>query len=112
MNDNKLHFREYAGVLTAFLVVISYVGIGFVQTAVVVTTATPLEMPKDWMAAMLSLASAALGFLIGKQGHNDNGPSVPLQLPQTLTASIAPAVGENAPQPPLHGQPAAGTVAK
>lgn len=65
--ENKTHFKEYAGVLTAFLVVLSYVGIGFVQTAVVVTTGGDVKLPPDWMAAMLSLASAALGYLIGKQ---------------------------------------------
>lgn len=66
MNE-KPQFREYAGVLIAFLVVIAYVGIGFVQTAAIVFLGKEVLMPPDWMAAMLSLASAGLGYLIGKQ---------------------------------------------
>lgn len=65
--------KDAAGVAMAFIVVLSYVGIGFVQTAAAVLLGVEVKMPPDWMAAMLSLASAALGFLIGKQA----GPQLP-----------------------------------
>lgn len=108
---DRLHFREYAGVLTAFVVVLSYVGIGFVQTAVVVGASQSLEMPKDWMAAMLSLASAALGFLIGKQGNVDNIP--PGYTPGPVVAlPPTPAPVPPAPETALPAQPAAATVPK
>jgi len=60
------HFREYAGVLTAFLTVIAFVLIGFAQMLAELFLGSKITAPPDWMAAMLSLASAALGFLIGK----------------------------------------------
>jgi len=60
-------FREFAGVLTAFLVVLSYVGIGYATAIVQAIFGISLALPDDWRSAMLSLASAALGYLIGKQ---------------------------------------------
>lgn len=59
-------FKEVAGVLCAFLVVMAFVLIGFSQMATTIMLGTTISAPSDWMAAMLSLASAALGFLIGK----------------------------------------------
>jgi len=59
--------REYAGVLTAFIVVVSYVGIGFSTMAAQLIFGVEVSLPEDWRSAMLSLASAALGYLIGKK---------------------------------------------
>lgn len=92
--SDKPHFKEYAGVMTAFLVVLAYVGIGFVQTAVTVTTGTSVSLPGDWMAAMLSLSSAALGYLIGKQPSD----TAPHTAPPTVAGTVAPAGAQNAPQ--------------
>lgn len=102
--EKRRNFKEGAGVLTAFLVVLSYVGIGFVQTAAVVFLGQEVKMPPDWMAAMLSLASAALGFLIGKQ----IGPDPATQQP---TGAFLPPAGANPPAQattPLPPPPAAG----
>jgi hypothetical protein len=63
----KAPFREYAGVMTAFMVVLAYVTIGFVSMISGLLGLGPVSAPADWSAAMLSLASAAMGFLIGKQ---------------------------------------------
>lgn len=67
MTKDPANFREYAGTLTAFIICISYIAIGFVQIAVSVFHGASITIPGDWMSAMLSLASAALGYLIGKQ---------------------------------------------
>lgn len=67
MSKDSANFREYAGTLIAAIIVCAFVAIGFVSMAIVVFHGTPATVPGDWMAAMLSLASAALGFLIGKQ---------------------------------------------
>ncbi len=73
---NPANFREYAGTLVATIIVVSFIAIGFVQIGVVVFHGSSVSIPGDWMAAMLSLASAALGFLIGKQS---TGPVNPQQ---------------------------------
>jgi hypothetical protein len=62
----------------------SYVAIGFIQISVQVTTGTPITVTGDWSAAMLSLASAALGFLIGKQ------TTIPAGYQEPDTAVIVP----------------------
>lgn len=69
----KPPFKEGAGVLCAFLVVLAFVAIGFATMTCKVVLGIDVTVPGDWSAAMLSLASAALGFLIGK---NDSSPIV------------------------------------
>lgn len=98
--------KEGVGVLVAAVVVFAYIGIGFVQVGTLVTMGSEVKMPPDWMAAMLSLASAALGFLIGKQ----SAPTLPASavLPPWGTA---PAPGsETAAQAPLPAAGGAGRV--
>lgn len=72
----KSQFREYAGVLAAYSVVMAFVAIGFVDMLSQAFLQETITAAPDWNAAMLSLASAALGFLIGKrdgvQPHNLN----------------------------------------
>lgn len=102
--EKKGNFRESAGVLTAFLVVLAYVGIGFVQTAAVVFLGQAVQMPPDWMAAMLSLASAALGFLIGKQ----IGPDTPVQPPTGAFLPTGATTPQTTQQTPLPLPPAPG----
>lgn len=68
---SRIPFKERAGVLTAFLVVISFVVIGFAQMAAFVVLGVEVKVPGDWSAAMLSLSSAALGFLIGQKIPSD-----------------------------------------
>lgn len=67
--------REYAGVLIASIVVISYIAIGFSAMFSQIVFGVEVKQPEDWRSAMLSLASAALGYLIGKQvtaRHDDD----------------------------------------
>jgi hypothetical protein len=78
-------FREYAGILIAFVVVASFIGIGFTGMLTQVLLDKVIEIPPDWMAAMLSLASAALGFLIGANSNKKD------------------AVVETPPAPPISG---------
>ena len=58
--------KELAGVLVASIIVIAYIAIGFVSIAATMFFAIEVKPPIEWSSAMLSLASAALGFLIGK----------------------------------------------
>lgn len=59
-------FKENAGVATAMLVVGAFVGIGYSKIVEALVTGRGIEVPDDWMAAMLSLASAAIGYLFGR----------------------------------------------
>lgn len=109
--------REYAGVLTAFIVVIAYVGIGFSTMMAQLIFGVEVSLPEDWRSAMLSLASAALGYLIGKKieatGGDDDGyseaayraalyrapPNVPCPTcGQCIDTSVSVAEPGNAPQ--------------
>lgn len=80
-------FREYAGVLVAFLVVIAFVVIGYAQMSANIFLGIDIDAPSDWMAAMLSLASAALGYLIGK---NLEPPNFPPQMDTTYYPPAPP----------------------
>jgi hypothetical protein len=66
--------RERVGVLVAAFIVIAFIAIGFVHVTTYIVTGTKIDFPPDWNAAMLSLASAALGFLIGKQTTSSSTP--------------------------------------
>ena len=58
--------RNAAGVVCSFIVVCAFAATGFIDVILTYALGTEIEFPGDWMAAMLSLASASLGFLIGK----------------------------------------------
>lgn len=60
-------WRDAAGVFTAFIVVASFVAIGFIEMIAEIAFGIVINIDAGWMAAMLSLASAAFGFLIGKR---------------------------------------------
>lgn len=102
-------FKEGAGVLCAFIVVLSYVAMGFVQIAVEATLGVKVTVPGDWGAAMLSLASAALGFLVGKRDKSDTAPSEALiqaalessPPPKIVQPIVVQPVTEASGQPPL-----------
>lgn len=70
----KLPFKETAAAFTAFLVVLAFVSIGFITMGVEAVLGVKIVAPGDWLAAMLSLASAGLGFLIGKQADPGYSP--------------------------------------
>lgn len=58
--------REWAAVFIASVIVISYIGIGFVTALAAAFLGVDLKFPPDWSSAMLSLVSTAFGFLISK----------------------------------------------
>lgn len=87
MTSDPTNFREYAGTMCAFIVVMAFVAIGFVSMALIILHGTSIPVPGDWMAAMLSLASAALGFLIGKQTTGTPSVTVPVTAPTTTTVT-------------------------
>lgn len=60
-------FREYAGVLVAMICVLAYIGVGFTQVGLHAFFGLRIPFEDSWASAMLSLSSAALGYLIGKQ---------------------------------------------
>lgn len=95
-------FKENAGVATAMIVVLSFVGIGYLKMAESILLSKVVETPDDWSAAMLSLASAALGYLIGRRssssGYSQDEYERALNAPP-------PAPGGHSPCPPLSPDP-------
>lgn len=58
--------------LVCAIIIVAFLAVGF---AVMLAQffGKPVEIPGEWLAAMLSLASTALGFLAGeKKGDNNN----------------------------------------
>jgi hypothetical protein len=98
-------FREFAGVLTAFLVVLSYVGIGYATALVQAIFGVSLALPDDWRSAMLSLASAALGYLIGKQLTADVPSAVRHEMNQYTEEDIQEALRMKTVPCPICGNP-------
>lgn len=88
----KVTYRETSGILIAAICVLSFIGIGFAQVAVFVLTGKMISFPPDWQAAMLSISSAALGFLLGNQSDNRPGatkqqPTASITTTETVTAT-------------------------
>ena len=96
MLASKSHFKESAGVLCAFIVVMAFIAIGFLQMTGKVLFGVEVTMSEAWGAAMLSLASAALGFLIGKDTSNSpvsttgQSPSDPAYVTPVATPAVLP----------------------
>lgn len=86
-------FREKAGVIVAAVIIIAFIAVGFVQVAASWFTGRPISVPGDWMAAMLSLASAALGFLIGKQSSQP-GPGEVAHVQEAIATNAAQKAAE------------------
>lgn len=59
--------REWAGVIAALIAVVAFVNVGYTLILIQVSTGQTIEPPEAWSSGMISLSSAALGFLIGKQ---------------------------------------------
>lgn len=60
-------WKDYAGIAVCSITVLSFVAIGFIIMGAK-TAGVDVAPPGDWMAAMLSLASTALGWLAGQKG--------------------------------------------
>jgi hypothetical protein len=63
-------FRDYAGVMVCSITVLSFISIGFLIMFVKVVGGGDASPPGEWLAAMLSLASTALGFLAGQKSES------------------------------------------
>lgn len=72
--------RELAGIAASLGVVIAFVLTGFLVMGSQFF-GKPVAVPGDWGAAMLSLCSACVGYLIGKQSSNTGTGSVISALP-------------------------------
>ena len=59
--------RDYAGVMVCSVTVLSFISIGFIMMFIKVAMNSDVSPPGEWLAAMLSLASTALGFLAGQR---------------------------------------------
>lgn len=73
---NPNHWKDYAGIAVCSITVLAFIAIGFIIMAAK-TAGVEMAPPGDWMAAMLSLASTALGWLAGQKGSKDPGPAPP-----------------------------------
>lgn len=61
--------KEAAAVFVCAASVFAFLAIGFVVMAVKVIFGVDVSPPGEWLAAMLSLASTAIGFLAGAQSQ-------------------------------------------
>lgn len=88
--------KEVAGVLIASIIVLAYIGIGFISVITQSFLGVEAKFPPDWSSAMLSLASAALGFLIGKVNSGTQGSGIVTQTvlaDDVATTTTSPAGG-------------------
>ena len=79
MDQNKKnpnHWKDYAGIAVCSITVLAFIAIGFIIMAAK-TAGVEMSPPGDWMAAMLSLASTALGWLAGQKGNKEPEPTPP-----------------------------------
>ncbi len=84
-------FRERAGVFAALLIICSYIAMGPIEAVGSAVWGSPIRFSEGWAAAMNALASAAVGFLIGKQTTNAPAVSVPVTDAAKVTATVQPA---------------------
>jgi hypothetical protein len=65
-NKDTGTWKDYAGIAVCSITVLAFIAIGFV---IMIGKMANMDMspPGDWMAAMLSLASTALGWLAGQK---------------------------------------------
>lgn len=61
-------WRELLGAVIAFVIVVSFISIGFIDFIAhgVFEINENVEFNAGWLSAMLSLASTAFGYLVGK----------------------------------------------
>lgn len=84
-NFERSALREWAGVVAALIAVVAFVNIGYALILIEVLTGLKVSPPEAWASGMISLSSAALGFLIGKQSTagdaTNRAPDVAAALP-------------------------------
>lgn len=83
-------FKDIAGSLVAFVVVVSYAAIGFAAMGAKVLLNVEVTPPEVWTSGLSSLASAALGYLIGRNDVPATPTYVPPALPPSASACNMP----------------------
>lgn len=76
-NNRAMILRDYAGVLVCSITVISFIAVGFMVMFAKLVFASDASPPGEWLAAMLSLASTALGFLAGQRRSAQEPQAIP-----------------------------------
>lgn len=106
MTDNTISapakFRDVAGALIAFSVVMAYVAVGFAIILVKVVSGVDVAPQEAWMAGLSSLASAGLGYLIGRNDMPTPAPPTPPPLPYVASGCNNPACPINGSNGPTH----------
>lgn len=107
-------FKDVAGALAAFIVVIAFITLGFVQGLGKALLGVDVTLPDSWSSGLFGLANMALGYLIGKTDSSPLGADKSLPQgewrPPVATQWQRPsgAAGHQCQQP---GCPQAGPVA-
>lgn len=78
--------REWAGVIAALIAVVAFINYGYVLILIEVFFDKKVSANEAWSSGLISLSSAALGFLIGKQTT-----AVPSSSDTTISAPTPPA---------------------
>lgn len=78
-------WRDAAGVLVASIVALAYVSIGFADATAQLLLGIKVTFPETWLAAMLSLSSVALGFLLKTKIDQVGATAESYGPPQTST---------------------------
>lgn len=97
MNESASTFRERAGVLAAWAIILAYISIGFVQFFLGWWSgSTSLTFDPAWTGSMNGLAGGAVGFLIGKQTTNQPSTTTTVT-PATVTTTVTADATEGKP---------------
>lgn len=64
------------GSLVSAIIIVAFIATGFVTMFSEMFFGTRIEPPQAWQAAMLSLASTALGFLAGNRRASDSNREI------------------------------------
>lgn len=103
-DTNGAALREWAGVIAALFAVTAFVNMGYTVILIEVFFDKKITVPEAWSSGLISLSSAALGFLIGKQStaSSETTISTPSMPPPPLPPSP---MGCNMPGCPLKEPP-------
>lgn len=93
------NIRERVGVLVAALAVICFIISGPAAMIATILQDKPMGFPDDWKSAMLSLASAAFGYLVGKQSTGSSSASSAVSVPVADPGSTSTTVTTSTDKP-------------
>lgn len=64
---NTSIFREWAGVIASLVMVLSFIGVGYVMMSAQLFFGIKVDLPDIWFNGLVNLSALGVGFLIGKQ---------------------------------------------